>query len=516
MEDLDLKPKGAGTEGVETKRSVPNSGGMKHLWRPTIIITLFTVGGQGVGFLTQIVIAAIFGARADMDAFLAANTLPQYIIAVLLNSLAVVFIPVFIEYVAEGREDEAWRVASSVITLCIVVLATFVMAGMLFGRQLLQLTTPGLSPQSLDLAVQVALITWPTVVATGLVSLLTSIYQARERFGWPSAVPFIGALVNLGLIAVMARSLGVVGLALAATTSLVLQVILLLPIVRGSGKVSLVFQISPSWCAPGSASALAPGCFRPGFSVDADHRSLRCLRFSGGRDLAPGLRLQVAQFADGVLLNRRRHGDIPRMVMKNSTSDMAGLRHTVSMGLRIMWLALAPAIGIGVALALPIITILFQRGAFSAADTRSVAVLFQVYSLALAGGCLGNVGGRIFYALKDTRTISAMGVVEALGYAVYTPLLARWLGIIGLALGYVLYFDLSPAWWLPVLRYKMGNVGGRTDLALILADGAGRNICRVAARMVTVLFPNAWIQLRARQRAGNRCFRIKYLAIGFA
>jgi putative peptidoglycan lipid II flippase len=468
---------------------------MKHLWRPTIIITLFTVGGQGVGFLTQIVIAAIFGARADMDAFLAANTLPQYIIAVLLNSLAVVFIPVFIEYVAEGREDEAWRVASSVITLCIVVLATFVMAGMLFGRQLLQLTTPGLSPQSLDLAVQVALITWPTVVATGLVSLLTSIYQARERFGWPSAVPFIGALVNLGLIAVMARSLGVVGLALAATTSLVLQVILLLPIVRGSGK----FRWSFRFRHPGVRQVLH--LLWPLVVSGLVFRWTPIIDRYVASGLAEGaishlgyafklLSLLTVFFSTGVATVI-----FPRMVMKNSTSDMAGLRHTVSMGLRIMWLALAPAIGIGVALALPIITILFQRGAFSAADTRSVAVLFQVYLLALAGGCLGNVGGRIFYALKDTRTISAMGVVEALGYAVYTPLLARWLGIIGLALGYVLYFDLSPAWWLPVLRYKMGNVGGRTILRSFLRTGLAAIFAGVAARMVTVLFPNAWIQL---------------------
>lgn len=514
MEHLDLKPNGADTEGIETKGSAPHSGGMKHLWRPTMIITLFTVGGQGVGFVTQIVIAAIFGARADMDAFLAANTLPQYIIAVLLSSLAVVFIPVFIEYVAEGREDEAWKVASAVITLCILVLATFVVAGMLFGRQLLQLTTPGLSSQSLDLAVRVALITWPTVVATGLVSLLTGIYQAQESFGWPSAVPFIGAIVNLGLIVVWARSFGVVGLALAATTSLILQVVLLLPIVRGPGK----FHWSLNWRHPGVRQVLH--LLWPLAVSGLVFRWTPIIDRYVASGLAEGaishlgyafklLSLLTVFFSTGIATVI-----FPRMVMKTSTSDMAGLRHTVSMGLRIMWLALAPAVAIGMALALPLITILFRRGAFSAADAHSVALLFQVYLLALAGGCLGNIGGRIFYALKDTRTIAVMGVAEALGYAIYTPLLARWLGIIGLALGYVLYFDLSPAWWLPVLRYKMGNVGGRTILFSFLRTGLAAILAGVAAMTATVLFPNVWIQLVLGGMLGLSVFLVSVWLLG--
>src|SRR5712692_5019479 len=97
-----------------TRRALPQSGGMKHLVRPTLIVTMFAITGQAVGFVTQVVIAAAFGARADMDAFLAANTLPMYLTTVLLSSLGFVFIPVFVDYVSGGDDREAWKIVNSI------------------------------------------------------------------------------------------------------------------------------------------------------------------------------------------------------------------------------------------------------------------------------------------------------------------------------------------------------------------------------------------------------------------
>jgi putative peptidoglycan lipid II flippase len=480
---------------METKSFLPLPDSMKQLVCPTLVITLFAIGGQAVGLVTQVVIAAAFGAGADMDAFLAANTLPQYITAVLLNALAFVFIPMFVEYIATGRKDEAWQVASGVITLCVLALGTLALGGVFFAKPLLHLTTPGLSPESLGLAVRVAMITWPTIVATCLASLLTGIYQAQTRFSWPSAVPFIGALVNLGLVATLARPLAVVGIAIAAAASLTLQFVLLLPIALGPRRFHWHFN----WRHPGVRQVL---------------HLLWPLVLSG-------LLIRWTPIIDRYLASGQAEGAIshlgyafkllgvltlfiatgittvvfPRMALNTAGSDMVGLRHTVSMGLRIMWLAIAPTIAIGAVLAQPVTTALFQRGAFSVADAQSVAVLLRVYLLALAGACLGNIGGRTFYALKDTRTIAAMGAVEALAYAIYTPLLARWLGIVGVALGYVLYFDLSPAWWLPVLRYKMGKTGGRTVLTSFIRTGVAALLGGAGAWAVTAIMPGAWLQL---------------------
>lgn len=209
---------------------------MKNAFRSALIITLFTFLSQIVVFVSQIIVAAFFGANAEMDAFLAANTLPQYIITVLLGSLGFVFIPVFIDYKEKGNMEEANKLATSLFNNCLVFLGVITIIGILFAKPLLQLTAPGLNESSLNIGVKVAIITWPTILATGAFSLLSNIYQAEKKFGWQAAVPFIGAVINLLLLLLLCRWLGVVGLAIAATSSIVIQVVLLLKIIITPAK----------------------------------------------------------------------------------------------------------------------------------------------------------------------------------------------------------------------------------------------------------------------------------------
>lgn len=434
------------------------AGSMKRLVRPTLVVTMFAIGGQAIGFVTQVVIAAAFGARADMDAFLAANTLPQYAIAVLLGTLGFVFIPVFVDYSSSGDDREAWEVVNGFLTLCTVVLAVLALAGVMFARHLLHWTTPGLSPESLDLAARVAVFTWPTVIVTGLATLLASIYQAQRRFSWSSAAPMIGALLNLGLVVALARPLGVLGVAISATAGVTLQMILLAPIVLRSGH----FRVSFNFRHPGVQQVL---------------RLIWPLILSG-------LLMRWTPIIDRYLASNLGEGAIshlsyafklltlltvlistgittvifPRMALNTASGDLGGLSHTVSMGLRLMWLVTAPAITLGAVLAVPLVTALFLRGQFGMADAARVGALLQIYLLSLIGGTLGNITARVFYALKQTRIVALMGPIEAITYAVYTPLLVVWLGAAGVALGYVLYFSFSLVWHFPVLRYKIGSL----------------------------------------------------------
>jgi putative peptidoglycan lipid II flippase len=425
-----------------------------------------------MGVLIQVAMAAYFGARSEMDAFLTANTLPQYLTAVLLSSLSFVFIPVFVDYLAQGHEEEAWRLASGIINQCALVLGVIALAGIILAEPLLRLVTPGLAEESIQVALRVARITWPTIVATGLLTLLTGIYQAQGRFGWPAMVPMLGAGVNLLVVLLLARSWGVVGVAVAATVSAVLQVVLLLPGILARQRYRLVFN----WRHPGSLLIL---------------RLLLPLVLSS-------LMVRWTPIIDRYLASRLSEGAIshlgyasklmtlvalltsvgistvvfPRMALNSADGNLQELRHTVSMSLRLMWMLVAPVMSLVIALALPVLTTMFQRGAFNPNDVQEVAKLLQVYSLALISMCLGSITGRTFSALKDTRILAIMGAVEAVAYLVYTPLLAQKFGVVGIAWGYVIYFNFSLVWQVLVIRYRTGNTGGAAVLRSFLRIGA--------------------------------------------
>src|SRR5438067_12377910 len=81
-------------------------------------ITFFSLAAQGITFLSQIVIAAAFGAKSQMDAFIAASALPQYVISVLISALGFVFVPLFVKAMTEDRQSDAWRMASIMVNVC--------------------------------------------------------------------------------------------------------------------------------------------------------------------------------------------------------------------------------------------------------------------------------------------------------------------------------------------------------------------------------------------------------------
>ena len=82
-------------------------GDQRGLLKSTLQITIFSILGILVSFVTQMIIAANFGATIERDAYFAAVVVPTYITTVLLGSLTVTFIPIFIEYEIKKSREEA-------------------------------------------------------------------------------------------------------------------------------------------------------------------------------------------------------------------------------------------------------------------------------------------------------------------------------------------------------------------------------------------------------------------------
>ncbi len=472
------------------------------LARSAAVVTALGASAQILGLGTQAIIAGAFGAHAEMDAFLAANTLPQYVVTVLLGALVVVFVPVFIDYDGRGRSADAWHVASAVVTAAGLLLAGLATVGLLLAGPLIRLSTPGLSPESLALATQVARITWPSIAASGIVGLITGIYHASGRFAWPALVPVLGTALNLALVAPLAQSFGVSGVAIAAVAGLTLQALLLLRGVTGRGRL----QFSLDWSHPGViriVSLLWP-LMLSGLLIRYTPVVDRYLAsgLAEGSISHLGYAFKVVTILSMFLSTGIATVVFPRMALNIAMCDMQAMRATVSLALRVMWLGVAPLIAIGFVLAQPVVALLFERGAFVARDTAAVAALLGIYLLSLCGACLGSVTGRAFYALKQTRTLAVMGVLEAIAYAAYTAALAASFGARGVAVAYVAYHSLSVMWHLPLLRWRLGRRGGAGLFTSFLRTGAAALFGSLAAAQAMAMASRPWIQFTVGAGSG--------------
>lgn len=460
-----------------------------------LVVTGFTVLGQVVGFITQVAIASLFGASADMDAFLAASAVPQYVVSVLLGSLGFVFVPVFVEYLSTGREDEAWEIASSIINFSLLILGILVALGVIFPELILGLTAPGLSYSTHQQAVQIAVITWPSVLATGIISLLTGIYQSQSRFGWAAAVPVIGAITTLSLVVVLAKWSGIIGLAIATTLGIVLQVGLLLPLALKKKRYQFflnlhhpaVLQVLRLLIPLALSNMIAK-------STPIVDRFLASGMLQGSISHL-GYASRIFNVLSVLISTGIATVIFPRMAFSVASADVLGLKRTMSSGIRLMWLAIAPVTTIGVILAFPLVVAVFQRGKFNINDALAVAGLLQVYLLSLAPACLGNITGRGFYVLKEIKIFSILSSVESVVYVFYTAFLAHFFGPLGIAWGYVLFFYISFSWTLIILRYKTGNVGGRVVLISIVRTGLAALLGGFVTWCVLQFFSNVWLEI---------------------
>ena len=460
---------------------------------PAFSVTTFVVTGQIVGIITQTLVAAFFGAGADLDAFLIAATLPQFSIIVILNALGFVLIPAFVELSVGGNEDEAWVTASSIITLCLLVLTLIAAAGILFAEPLIRLIAPGLSSATIALASRMSVILWPTVILSGAISLLSSLYQANSRFTWPALVPTVGAVINLGLIILLARtSLGVESLAIALLLSLIVQTVLLVPIAGAKYRFRL------DWTNPGFRRVIF--LVWPLLVSSLIARLTPVVDRYLASNMVAGTISQLGYaYRIVTLLATFLSGGIatvifPGMATSVAQGDIGGLRRSVSQGFRIMWLVIAPVVTIGVGLALPITRVVFQRGAFVISDAAAVSRLLQLYLFALVGMCLGNITGRTFYALKKTRLIAILGGVGALAYLAYAPALAHRWGAEGLAVACVVLFNFDLTVNVIVIRAITGNHGGWKAISSIVKITSAAVTGGFVSWVVSAQFVNVFMQ----------------------
>jgi peptidoglycan biosynthesis protein MviN/MurJ (putative lipid II flippase) len=166
----------------------------------------------------------------------------------------------------------------------------------------------------------------------------------------------------------------------------------------------------------------------------------------------------------------------PKIADQAGAGDLSSVRASLRQGIIWTWALAAPSLTVGWVLAEPLIHVLFVRGRFSEADGAAVSHFFRIYLIGMVGGAIGNVTGRVFYALKDTRTPSVMGVFEGLAYVVYTPILAKHWGPTGIVWASVIFLNGSVLWQIALHEYRFRAYSGVAivkPLAIIGAVAGG-------------------------------------------
>jgi putative peptidoglycan lipid II flippase len=175
---------------------------------------------------------------------------------------------------------------------------------------------------------------------------------------------------------------------------------------------------------------------------------------------------------------------LPAMARHAAADDLDEIRRTVARSLGITLVLNVPATLGLLALAGPIVELLFERGRFTAADTQATAAALQLYAVGLIGYSAARIATPAFYALHQSRTavgVSLAAIAANIGLSV---LLVGQMGFRGLALATALAALGNGGLSLLLLRDRLHGIEGRRLLTLLVKVLAAALVMAAAAWLI--------------------------------
>ncbi|CAG0931411.1 putative peptidoglycan lipid II flippase [Thermoflexales bacterium] len=417
-----------------------------------------------LGLLRDVVIGAQFGTSGDYDAYVAAFRIPDIIYTLIAGGILMsAFLPTFTDYLAQEDRSGAWRLASAVINLVVVVLAAIALLAALLAEPIVRyLLAPGFGPEAQALTVQLMRLLLIPPIIFAVSGVVMGILYAHQSFWLPGLAP---SMYNLGIIfgaLVLAPFLDVFGLAIGAIIGAVLHLLIQVP---GLRRVGAQYSTRLAVRDPGVREVMRlmlPRMFGVAvvqltFLVE----TILASWLTTGAVSALNYAWRLMLLPQGVVAQSVATAAFPTFANQYARGQFQQLRSSLAATVRsILFIAIPAAIGL-LALREPIVQLLFERGRFTTTSTEIVAAALGGYALGLIGHSGVEILARAFYALHDTRTPVLLGVL-ALGIDLIIGLsLINVLGVLGLALANMTAASLEMILLVVVIRRRLGGLDDR-------------------------------------------------------
>jgi putative peptidoglycan lipid II flippase len=468
----DIREPGGDERARETERVARAAG----------TIGLFTLLSRVFGLVRDLVVARAFGASMAADAFFVAFRIPNLLRELLAEgTMSAAFIPVFTEKLAGGDRKAAWEMASRVFTLLLTVLVATVCLGVLAAPWIVRVIAPGFAdhPDQEALTVLLTRIMFPYLLFIGLSALAMGILNAHRAFALPALSPFCFNLVLISAALWLAPALEIpaLGLAIGVLVGGIVQLGLQVPGLVAKGMVPRLTWAPKDPDVRRVGKLMLPVVF--GLSVTQVNLLVNTLLASFLAEgsvsyLYYGMRL--IHFPLGVFGIALATAILPSLSAQAARGDHEGLTRGVLDALGLILFITVPAMVGLIALRVPIVGTLFERGAFDARATAGVATALLAYATGLWAFAAVRIVAATFYAMKDTATPVRVAAAAMVANIVLNLLLMGPLQHGGLALATALAAMLNVSLLLVALRRRLAGL----RLAP-LVPAAGRTLLAAAA-----------------------------------
>ena len=388
----------------------------RSLRRIALIVAVATALSKVAGLVRQQVIAAAFGVGAAYDAYNYAYVLPGFLL-ILLGGINGPFHSAMVSVLARRPREEGAHVLAAINTIVGAGLIGVTLVLLVAADPLITLVGPGLDAERHAIAVLELRWMAPMALFAGLIGLGFGALNAADVFWLPSVSPLLSSVAVIGGLGLLWWQVGPAlalpqqavlgGIVLAASTTLgaLLQWLIQLPALAKQGLNK--FQLVWDWKHSGVQEVLqvmGPATFSSGMLQINVFTDLFFASGILGAAAGLGYANLLVQTPLGLISNALLVPLLPVFARLTAPADRPALIDRIRQGLMLSSASMLPLGALFVALAGPIVALVYERGAFDHQAAVIVTSLLMAYGFGMPVYLGRDVLVRVFYALGDGTT----------------------------------------------------------------------------------------------------------------
>jgi murein biosynthesis integral membrane protein MurJ len=408
---------------------------MKKAFRTVGFMFMMIMFSKILGQAREMLVAGLYGGNLEAGAFYAASALPLNLFDIVFASaVSSAFIPVYNTFLARDGDAEGDRFASAFVNAIGLGSLLLCLLLMLLASPLVAFLFGGRGDFAFGLTVRLAVVMLPVTVFASLAFSFVGILQSRDEFSVPALLSLALNLTMLAYLLFFNKYFGIFGLAASMSAGWLLQFAIQIPVAKKRGfKYSFVLRhrglkqvarlalpvMAGTWMQP--ISAITGTAFAARLAEAAAVPSL---------NYANKLYVIVSSVFTASITNYI----FPRLSRQAANDEGGAYGGTLNLTLKVIILFLIPVSCLLLALAEPIIEIVYKRGAFGENELALTAGAFFYYSLGILFYGTLDLLNKAFYARKNALVPALVSVAAIIFNIASSWALKGGMGVFGLAL----------------------------------------------------------------------------------
>ncbi len=449
---------------TEPAQVIEAEGGV-GITRAAGIVAAGNVLSSVLGLMREIVKSDLFGASGFVSAYNVAAYVPSMLFDLLVGGLvSSALVPMFSELAARKDRGELWRLLSLLLSVAVVFLSVAILILELFAPQVARLMAGGFDEGLLEVTTILLRITVPAVLFLSLSAIVSGVLYALKRFTFPALAAPLYNLATIVVAVLLASRLNIAAMALGLLVGSIAQLVFQLPGLRGA-LLRWHFDLRD----PALRRILR--LYVPVLAGIIIGQIAIVLSYNlASRTSQSGIALmdyptRLIQFPLGLIVSAVSIAILPSLSRSAAENSSQDFRATLAQGLRLVLVLIIPStIGLYV-LGFNIVSLLYEHGAFTPADTQAVTLMLWLYLIGLIFAGIDQPLVFAFYARKDTLTPAIVGLICNVGIYLAVALIpaalaGRSLRVTDLAIANSVQWMSHALIMLFLTRLRLGGLGG--------------------------------------------------------